>query len=137
MPDRTKIADEWFEKGRHDIEGARLLLERGHFTDTIAMLIQQALEKYLKGYLISHGWKLQKIHDLMPLLAEASKFNPVLQGGLCPPVRFLQIFLVGTAHPTILTKKSADELKKLYTEREREPDMTEPGKWMPKETKYL
>ena len=36
-----------------------------------------------------------------------------------------------------LTRKSDDELKKLYAEREREPDMAEPGKWMPKETKHL
>jgi hypothetical protein len=28
-------------------------------------------------------------------------------------------------------------LKKLYVEREREPDMSEPGKWMPEETRYL
>ncbi|MBI4680276.1 MAG: HEPN domain-containing protein [Nitrospirae bacterium] len=79
MPDRTKAAQEWFEKGRHDIEGARLLFEREHFTDTIAMLIQQALEKYLKGYLILHGWKLKKIHDLIPLLAEATTHNSTFQ----------------------------------------------------------
>ena len=30
-----------------------------------------------------------------------------------------------------------EELKKLYVEREREPDMSEPGKWMPEETQYL
>lgn len=79
MPDRTKIAQEWFEKGRHDIEGAKLLFERNHFTDTIAMLIQQAIEKYLKGFLILHGWKLKKIHDLVTLLAEAAKHNPAFQ----------------------------------------------------------
>ena len=36
-----------------------------------------------------------------------------------------------------LRKKKTDEIKKLYVEREREPDMAEPGKWMPKETKNL
>jgi formate hydrogenlyase subunit 6/NADH:ubiquinone oxidoreductase subunit I len=36
-----------------------------------------------------------------------------------------------------LDKKKADEIKKLYVEREREPDMAEPGKWMPEETKNL
>ncbi|HHL39303.1 MAG TPA: 4Fe-4S dicluster domain-containing protein [Deltaproteobacteria bacterium] len=30
-----------------------------------------------------------------------------------------------------------DDVKKLYVEREREPDLAEPGKWMPQETKYL
>lgn len=36
-----------------------------------------------------------------------------------------------------LTTKSVDELKKLYKEREREPDLAEPGKWMPKDTSHL
>ncbi len=78
MPDRTKVALEWFEKGKHDWEGAQLLFENGHYTDTIAMLIQQAVEKYLKGFLILHGWKLEKIHDLVKLLAEAAKYKPGL-----------------------------------------------------------
>jgi len=72
---RARVVAEWFEKGKHDIEAAKLLFEAGHYTDTIAMLIQQAIEKYLKGFLIHHGWKLRKIHDLIKLLAEAVKYQ--------------------------------------------------------------
>ena len=36
-----------------------------------------------------------------------------------------------------LTKMSKDELEKLYKEREREPEMTALGTWMPKDTQYL
>jgi hypothetical protein len=36
-----------------------------------------------------------------------------------------------------LTKMSKDELEKLYKEREREPEMTTLGTWMPKDTQYL
>lgn len=36
-----------------------------------------------------------------------------------------------------LTKKGIDELKKLYTEREREPNMSATGKWMPKDISHL
>ncbi|MDO8426701.1 MAG: 4Fe-4S ferredoxin, partial [Deltaproteobacteria bacterium] len=36
-----------------------------------------------------------------------------------------------------LTSMKPEDVKKLYVEREREPDMAEPGKWMPKETKNL
>jgi len=36
-----------------------------------------------------------------------------------------------------LTKENTDKLKKLYTEREREPDLAEPGKWMPKDVSHL
>jgi hypothetical protein len=30
-----------------------------------------------------------------------------------------------------LCEMSADDLKKLYVEREREPDLAKPGEWMP------
>ena len=36
-----------------------------------------------------------------------------------------------------LTRMSKEELQKLNTEREREPDLAPPGTWMPKETQYL
>ena len=36
-----------------------------------------------------------------------------------------------------LTKMEQKELEQLYVEREREPDTSCPGEWMPKETKYL
>lgn len=34
--------------------------------------LQQAVEKYLKAYLLSKGWVLRKIHDLEPLVSEAA-----------------------------------------------------------------
>lgn len=36
-------------------------------------------EKYLKAFLLQHGWKLQKIHALYTLLDEAVKYNPDLE----------------------------------------------------------
>ena len=36
-----------------------------------------------------------------------------------------------------LRDKSVEELKKLYTEREREPDLSEPGKWLPDDKEHL
>ncbi len=36
-----------------------------------------------------------------------------------------------------LKEASVEELRKLYKEREREPDLAEPGKWMPEDTAYL
>jgi len=63
-----KQAMEWLGRGSHDIETAQLLYDnRGHI-DSIAFHIHQALEKYLKGYLIFFGKKPPKIHDLGSLL---------------------------------------------------------------------
>lgn len=43
------------------------------------MLAQQAAEKYLKGYLLSRGWKLQKTHDLELLVSEAITHNKAFE----------------------------------------------------------
>lgn len=59
MPDKSRIAREWFEKGRHDFEGAKTLFKEKHFTDTIALLVQQAVEKYLKVFysIMAGSWR--------------------------------------------------------------------------------
>jgi len=70
-----KQASEWFVRGDHDIETAQLLYdERGH-TDTIGYHIHQAVEKYLKGYLVFHGKRYPKIHELDTLLHLISRFD--------------------------------------------------------------
>lgn len=42
--------------------------------------LQQALEKYLKAYLLERGWKLRKIHTLQSLLDEAAEFDSAIIG---------------------------------------------------------
>ena len=59
---------EWFERGDHDVETAQLLYDQEGYTDTIAYHIQQAAEKYLKGYLVYKGHKPPRIHELDTLL---------------------------------------------------------------------
>jgi HEPN domain-containing protein len=61
-------AEEWFERGARDIETAQLIFDERGYTDAIAYHIQQALEKYMKGYLVLHGKKPPRIHELNTLL---------------------------------------------------------------------
>jgi HEPN domain-containing protein len=75
MPDNKEYIKEWFEKGSHDFTTAKLAFEAGAITDTTVVLLQQASEKYLKGYLISKGWRLKKTHDLVELIDVAEKHN--------------------------------------------------------------
>lgn len=70
-----KQAEEWFERGRHDIETAQLLYDERGYTDSIAYHIQQAIEKYLKGYLVLHGKRSPKIHELDTLLNRITNFD--------------------------------------------------------------
>jgi len=77
-----KQAEEWFERGLHDIETAQLLYDERGYTDSIAYHIQQAIEKYLKGYLVMHGKKPPKIHELDTLLNHIAGFDDSFNGFL-------------------------------------------------------
>ena len=70
-----KQASEWFERGQHDIETAQLVYDEQGYTDSIAYHIQQAIEKYLKGYLVLHGKKPPKIHELDTILNHIRLFD--------------------------------------------------------------
>ncbi len=68
-------AEEWFERGRHDMETALLIYEQDGYTDSIVYHIQQAIEKYLKGYLVLRGRKPPKTHELDALLNHVAIFD--------------------------------------------------------------
>jgi len=70
-----KKVKEWIERGAHDLEAARLLLDHQAHADTVLFHIHQAVEKYLEGFLIHHGWGLEKIHDLETLITKAIDFD--------------------------------------------------------------
>lgn len=72
---KKSIVKEWFDKGQKDIEDAEFLLQNNRALENIAFHIQQGTEKFLKGFLIGHGWRLEKIHDLRKLLEEAIKID--------------------------------------------------------------
>ena len=42
--------------------------------------LQQALEKYLKAYLLSKGWELKRVHDLEILVNEAAQLDKRFAG---------------------------------------------------------
>jgi HEPN domain-containing protein len=66
-------AAEWFERGRRDIETARLIFEHHGHPEAAAYNVHQAIEKHLKGWLVLHGDKPPRIHELDTLLNLASR----------------------------------------------------------------
>lgn len=80
MPDKeSSIPIDWFSKADADLNTVEILLAQSGDTEIAATHIQQAIEKYLKGYLLAKGWKLKKTHDLPELLDEAVKYYPGLE----------------------------------------------------------
>lgn len=80
MPGRgeSRYPPDWLKKGREDLERVERRLEESDLQDA-AFHLQQALEKCLKAYLLSKGWRLKHIHDLRALLEEAIEFEPELE----------------------------------------------------------
>jgi HEPN domain-containing protein len=51
--------------------------------------LQQAIEKWLKAFLLHHGWTLRRTHELEALLDEAIRYEQgwSVFGGLCQRAR--------------------------------------------------
>lgn len=121
MPDNqnhNNVEVNWYSRGEHDLESAKLLFREGGYTDTIAVLLEQALEKYLKGYLLSKGWKLKKTHDLELLITEAADYNNSLKQFL-DFARLASAFYIKERYPpSPLMDYPRDEIASYITQAE-------------------
>lgn len=70
---------DWFAKARKDLHTVEILMREQGDAEIASFHLQQAAEKYLKGYLLSHGWQLQRTHNLEILLNEAVRIEPRLE----------------------------------------------------------
>lgn len=73
MPD----IEQWLKVARRDWQRIHRNLD-AEDGSAAGFFLQQSIEKYLKAFLIQHGWQLRKIHDLESLLDEAINFMPSL-----------------------------------------------------------
>lgn len=71
---KEEIVKKWFNRAEKDIEDAEFLFKHKRNKENILFLIHQGVEKYLKGFLLYNGWKLEKTHDLVKLLQAAIRF---------------------------------------------------------------
>lgn len=70
--------DDWFRIAAEDLERVAKRLTEGD-TDDAAFRLQQAVEKYLKGFLLTRGWTLKRTHDVTTLLNEAVRYDRRLE----------------------------------------------------------
>ncbi len=74
----SSITEEWEKVARKDWERAKRNLKEKD-AEASGFFLQQSLEKYLKAFLLQHGWKLKKIHELDALLDDAIKYKSELK----------------------------------------------------------
>ena len=73
MPNQ-KLALEWLSFAEKNLETALLLNKENHYTDVIAIDIQQAVEKALKSVYAYNGDKIPRTHSLEILYNYAGNF---------------------------------------------------------------
>ena len=77
-PAEPNYVAEWLTNSERDLRRAGLLLN-DEDAGGAGFHLQQALEKALKAFLLHHGWRLQRSHDLEMLLETALAFDAELE----------------------------------------------------------
>lgn len=74
----NSLPADWMNIAKKDWVRIHHMLEYDD-VEAAGLFLQQSLEKYLKAFLLQHGWKLRKIHELDALLDDAARNNPELE----------------------------------------------------------
>ncbi len=69
---------DWLRVAEKDFARVEHLLSVKDY-EAAGFFLQQAIEKFLKAFLLSKNWQLQRIHDLEALLNDALDYDPSLE----------------------------------------------------------
>ena len=77
-PQESDFPEYWIKIAERDIRRMILLIDNDD-PEGAGFHLQQAAEKFFKGYLIRQGWRLVRTHDLVRLLDDALEYDPTLE----------------------------------------------------------
>jgi len=77
-PEESLYPADWLRVAEKDLERVGNQLNVND-PGAAAIYLQQAVEKFLKAFLLSRGWKLKRTHDLEALLNAALAHDPSLE----------------------------------------------------------
>jgi HEPN domain-containing protein len=97
----STLPQDWFVLADLDLQATEILLAEDGPLPIAAFHLQQAAEKYLKGYLLSTGWSLRRIHDLEVLISEAADRDEDFAEFLEPCQRITEYY-IESRYPTCL-----------------------------------
>lgn len=77
LPSDSPYPADWLLIGDKDLQRVERAL-RDEDPEAAGFFLQQALEKFLKAFLLAHGWALRRVHDLEALLDDAAAYDASL-----------------------------------------------------------
>lgn len=77
-PEESSYPGDWLRLAQKDWERVERMLNEAD-CEMAGWCLQQALEKFLKAFLLAQGWKLRRVHDLAALLDDAVRYESSLE----------------------------------------------------------
>jgi len=115
MKDKLSMVKLWVEKADHDLGTAELTYHHiPKFRDTIAFHCQQAVEKYLKSYLIFIDLPVKRTHDLIVLLGLIAN-TEAMSDELFDMAAVLQDYSIEVRYPDNIIELSNEDIEKAIT----------------------
>jgi len=74
-PKESLYSADWLKIAEKDFVRVHQLLNVKD-PEAAGFYLQQAIEKFIKAYLLNFGWQLKRIHDLEALLNDAIHYDP-------------------------------------------------------------
>jgi HEPN domain-containing protein len=104
----------WINKGEDDLRLAELALENDIY-DYAAFHAQQAVEKFLKAFLVKNGRPIMKTHDIAYLIEKCKEIDPSFQELYGINAHYLSDFVVEVRYPGYYSvpKELAEEAIKI------------------------
>ena len=107
----TKYVGDWFARGDDDLALVDLIRERGTGSVNLACFhAQQAVEKYLKGFLAHHELHVRKVHDLEALVEDCKKIDKSFTQ-VQDDARFLNQFYIESRYPDDFIAFSPEDME--------------------------
>ena len=103
-PEEYGYPMDWLRIAERDLSRVNRCL-RDEDVEAAGFFLQQAVEKFLKAFLLSKGWRLRRLHDLEVLLDDAVEYDADVERfrALCQQVTGYYLIerypMVGVASP--------------------------------------
>jgi len=114
----SKLFKEWIIKAQNDLKTAEIIYQEKGPSDTLCFHCHQAVEKYLKGFLVFNRERFPKVHDLIFLMNLCKKIDKNFQqikDGLVT----LNKYYVESRYPPEIRVYSREECKKVLSIAEK------------------
>lgn len=115
-PRIIEIVHQWLIKADHDLEIVKreLRLPDEPLTDILCFHCQQAVEKYLKAYLVSRLIKPPRTHDIAVLIEECRKIDSEFD--TLSDLSYLNEYAIELRYPDVFFQPDRKEMEKAYSD---------------------